>query len=123
VRFHITESKQGSAINRSRASSRKQFSYLELPSTSSDRRKFATRRSNISSVLPQFSCSFLMETDIMRAANEIRLDNSTLKSNDYDALIMFSYVFFAVTLLVIIYAASMSSGTPSGEFALMSAFP
>jgi hypothetical protein len=64
-----------------------------------------------------------METDIMRAANEIRLDNSTLKSNDYDALIMFSYVFFAVTLLVIIYAASMSSGTPSGEFALMSAFP
>jgi hypothetical protein len=55
--------------------------------------------------------------------NRIVMTGATSGIGKVAALIMFSYVFFAVTLLVIIYGASMSSGTPSGEFALMSAFP
>ena len=59
----------------------------------------------------------------MRVADEIRLDNSKIDSSKYDGLITLSYAIFAITFLVMIYAASMSSGTASSEFASMSAFP
>lgn len=59
----------------------------------------------------------------MRAAEDIRLDNSELKVKDYDTLITLSYVIFSITFLVIIYAASLSAGTAPGEFASMSVFP
>jgi hypothetical protein len=37
-------------------------------------------------------------------------------------LITFSYAIFSVAFLVLIYAASMSGGTASGEFASMTVF-
>jgi GNAT superfamily N-acetyltransferase len=66
---------------------------------------------------------FLMEHDIVSISDEIRLDNSKPKSSDYDGLIMLSYAVFAITFLVLIYAASKSSGTASGDFASMVVFP
>ena len=56
----------------------------------------------------------------MSVSNQAPLENFALKSNDYDGLIMFSYAVFAITFLVLIYAAS---GAASGDFASMSAFP
>jgi hypothetical protein len=58
----------------------------------------------------------------MRVADEIRFDHSKAKG-DYDALIMLSYAVFSITFLLLIYAASTSSGTAPGEFAAMSVFP
>jgi hypothetical protein len=65
----------------------------------------------------------LMEHDIMSVSDGARLDHSKLNSTDYDGLIMLCYAVFAITLLALIYAASMSSGTVSGDFASMAAFP
>jgi hypothetical protein len=64
-----------------------------------------------------------MEHHIMSLSEQIRVDNSRLKGRDYDGLIMLSYAIFAVTFLVLIYAASMSSGTAPGDFAAMAVFP
>jgi hypothetical protein len=65
----------------------------------------------------------MMEHDIMSISGEIRLDNSKPKSSDYDGLIMLCYAIFAITFLVLIYAASTASGTASGDFASMAVFP
>jgi hypothetical protein len=59
----------------------------------------------------------------MRVAEDIRHGNSELKVKDYDTLITLSYAIFSIAFLVLIYAASMSGGTASGEFASMSVFP
>jgi hypothetical protein len=66
---------------------------------------------------------FLMEHDIVSISDDIRLDSSKPKSSDFDGLIMFSYAIFAITFLVLVYAASTSSGTASGDFASMAVFP
>jgi hypothetical protein len=58
----------------------------------------------------------------MKAAGEIRLGNSRLGNVDTDMLIMLSYAIFAISFLVLIYAAS-APGTAAGGFASMSAFP
>lgn len=59
----------------------------------------------------------------MRVAENIRSDNSELKVKDYDTLITLSYALFAIAFLVIIYLASLSAGTASGEFSSMPVFP
>jgi hypothetical protein len=59
----------------------------------------------------------------MRVAENIHIDNSESKVGDYDALIMLSYAVFSIAFLVVIYVASLSAGTASGDFATMSAFP
>jgi hypothetical protein len=64
-----------------------------------------------------------MGDDILSVSEEIHLDNSTPTHNDYDGLIILSYAIFAIIFLVAVYAASMSSGTASGDFAAMSVFP
>lgn len=59
----------------------------------------------------------------MRVAENVRLENSDLKVERYDKLITLSYAIFSIAFLVIIYVASQSAGTASGEFASISAFP
>ena len=59
----------------------------------------------------------------MRIAENIGPDNSEVKAKDYDTLITLSYAIFSIAFLVLIYAASMSAGTGSGEFASMTVFP
>jgi hypothetical protein len=59
----------------------------------------------------------------MRVAENIRIDNSESKAEDYDTLITLSYAVFSIKLLVVIYFASLSAGTASGDFATMSVFP
>jgi hypothetical protein len=57
----------------------------------------------------------------MRVAENIRSDSSDFE--DHDVKIMLGYVVLAITLLIAIYAASMSSGTAPGDFASMPVFP
>jgi hypothetical protein len=64
-----------------------------------------------------------MEDDTMSISSEILLETSKPAQRDYDGLIMLSYVIFSIIFLGALYAASMSSGTPSGDFASMSVFP
>jgi hypothetical protein len=64
-----------------------------------------------------------MEHDTMSFSDEIRVDHSKLKSSDYDGVIMLSYAIFAITFLVLIYAASAASGTAPGDLASMTVFP
>jgi hypothetical protein len=59
----------------------------------------------------------------MRAAQDIRNENSEFKVRDYDTLITLSYAIFSMMFLVLIYAASMSAGTPAGALASMTVFP
>jgi hypothetical protein len=59
----------------------------------------------------------------VRIAENNGRDNSELKVKNYDTLIMLSYAISSIAFLVLIHAASMSAGTASGEFALMSVFP
>jgi hypothetical protein len=59
----------------------------------------------------------------VRVAENIRRASSELKVKDYDMLITLGYAIFSIVFLIIIYAASMSAGTASGEFASMSVFP
>jgi hypothetical protein len=64
-----------------------------------------------------------MGDDTMSVSGEIHLHSSKATHNNYDGLIILSYVIFSIIFLVAIYAASMSSGTASGDLASMSAFP
>ncbi len=64
-----------------------------------------------------------MEDDTLSVSGEILLDTSKPAQNDYDELIMVSYVIFSLIFLGAVYAASISAGTASGDFASMSVFP
>ena len=59
----------------------------------------------------------------MTVAEEIHFNQSKRAGKDFDKLIMVSYVVFAIGGLVLIYAASTTSGMSSGELASMVAFP
>jgi hypothetical protein len=59
----------------------------------------------------------------MRAAENIRRDNSGLEVRDYDTRIALGYAFFSIAFLVLIYAASIPAGTAAGDLASMSVFP
>jgi hypothetical protein len=59
----------------------------------------------------------------MTVADETILNRSKQAGRNFDRLIALSYAVFAVIFMVLIFAASTSPGTASGEIALMSAFP
>jgi hypothetical protein len=59
----------------------------------------------------------------VRVAENIRRASSELKVKDYDMPVTLCYAIFSIVFLVVIYAASMSAGTASAEFASMSVFP
>ena len=59
----------------------------------------------------------------MRTAENVRHDSSEIGIKDYDTLITFAYAIFSIAFLVIIYAASVSAGTPPGALASMTVFP
>jgi hypothetical protein len=59
----------------------------------------------------------------MTVAGEIPFNQSKLASRNLGRLISLSYVGFAVVFVLLIWAASTSSGTASGDFASMTAFP
>jgi hypothetical protein len=64
----------------------------------------------------------------LSVSSEILLDNSKpaqtgYAQTSYDGLIIFSYAIFSIMFLGAVYAASMSPGTASGDFASMSVFP
>jgi hypothetical protein len=63
------------------------------------------------------------EDDTLSVSSEIILDNSKPAQTSFDGLIMLSYVIFSIVFLGAVYAASMSGGTASGDFASMSVFP
>jgi hypothetical protein len=63
------------------------------------------------------------ETDTLSVSSEILIDHAEPAQKDYDGLIMLSYVIFSIIFLGVIYAASMSPGTVSGDLASMPVFP
>jgi len=65
----------------------------------------------------------LTEDDTLGVSGEIHLDNSQPTQNNYDWLIVLSYVILSIIFLVAIYEASMSSGIASGDMASMFVFP
>jgi hypothetical protein len=60
---------------------------------------------------------------IMTVADQIPFNPSKSAGRNFDKLIMLSYVGFAIVFIALIYAASTSSGTASGDFASVTVFP
>jgi hypothetical protein len=60
---------------------------------------------------------------IMTVADENILNRSRQASRNFDRRIALSYGVFAIVFVALIFAASTSPGTASGEIALMSVLP
>jgi hypothetical protein len=59
----------------------------------------------------------------MEIAERSRFEATQREVRSYDTAIMFAYALLSIMLLIVIYLDSMSSGTASGDFASMVAFP
>jgi hypothetical protein len=59
----------------------------------------------------------------MTVADETILNRSRQAGRNFDRLIVLSYAVFSIILTALIFAASTSPGTASGEIASMSVFP
>jgi uncharacterized membrane protein len=60
---------------------------------------------------------------IMTVAGETILNRSKQAGRNFDRRFVFSYAVFAIVFVALIFAASTSPGTASGEIASMSVFP
>jgi len=60
---------------------------------------------------------------IMTVADETILNRSKQAGRNFNRLIALSYAVFAIIFVGLIFAASTSPGTASGEIASMSVFP
>lgn len=59
----------------------------------------------------------------MTVADETILNRSKQAGRNFNRLIALSYAVFAIIFVGLIFTASTSPGTASGEFASMSVFP
>jgi hypothetical protein len=59
----------------------------------------------------------------MEIAGQSRFETTQREVRRYDVAILFAYSILTIMLLIGIYLDTMSSGTPSGDFASMIAFP
>lgn len=59
----------------------------------------------------------------MAIAEHARLETTQHITRSHDTAIILGYSIFAIMLLIVIYWASVSSGTVPGDFASMTVFP